>query len=111
MVSLDIESTIIVTMSHAASVVKGAGMTDATAPPAHDQAMTDWLSRYAAALGVDAPTAEAIDQILRLAGMAAHASVRQAAPVACWLAAQAAVPLAEALTIAAGVEAERAPVQ
>jgi Domain of unknown function (DUF6457) len=73
--------------------------------------MTDWLDRYAAALEVDAPTAEAIDQILRLAGVAAHATVRQAAPVACWLAAQSAIPLDEALTIAAGTEAERAPLQ
>jgi hypothetical protein len=110
-VSLDIESTINVTMSYAASVVKGAGMTDAAGPPAHDQGMTEWLSRYAAALEVDAPTAEAIDQILRLAAVAAHATVRQAAPVACWLAAQAAVSLDEALTIAGATEAERAPVQ
>jgi uncharacterized protein DUF6457 len=98
-------------MSYAASVVKGARMTDAAGPPAHDQAMTDWLGRYAAALEVAAPTTEAVDQILRLAAVAAHASVRQAAPVACWLAAQAAVSLDEALTIAVGMEAERAPVQ
>jgi len=86
-------------------------MTDVAGPPTHDQVLTEWLGRYAAALGVDAPAPEAIDQILRLAAVAAHASARQAAPVACWLAAQAAVPLEEALTIAVGMEAERAPAQ
>jgi Domain of unknown function (DUF6457) len=92
-------------MMHGQGAVKGGGMTDPSAPAAHDQALTEWLSRYAAALGVDAPTAEAIDQILRLAAVAAHATVRQAAPVACWLAAQAAVPLDEALGIAVRMEA------
>ena len=92
-------------MIHEQTVVKGGGMTDPSAPAAHDQALTEWLSRYAAALGVDAPTAEAIDQILRLAAIAAHATVRQAAPVACWLAAQAAVSLDEALGIAVRTEA------
>ena len=91
-------------MYYGKRVVKGAGMTDLATPPEHDQAMTVWLGRYAAALEVDAPTAEAIDQILRLAAVAAHATVRQAAPVACWLAAQAAVPLDEALAIAARME-------
>ena len=80
-------------------------MTDPATPPEHHQAMTVWLGRYAAALEVDAPTAEAIDQILRLAAIAAHATVRQAAPVACWLAAQAAVSLDEALAIAVRTEA------
>jgi hypothetical protein len=79
-------------------------MTDPATPAEHDQALTEWLSRYAAALEVGAPGAEAIDQILRLAAVAAHATVRQAAPVACWLAAQAAVPLDEALAIAARIE-------
>ena len=79
-------------------------MKDPATPPQHDPAMTDWLSRYAAALEVDAPTPEAIDQILRLAAVAAHATVRQAAPVACWLAARALVPLDEALAIAVHME-------
>lgn len=79
-------------------------MTDPPTPAEHDQAMAEWLGRYAAALEVGAPSAEAIDQILRLAAVAAHATVRQAAPVACWVAAQAAVPLDEALAIAANME-------
>ena len=80
-------------------------MNDPATPPEHDQAMTEWLSRYAAALEVDAPTAEEIDQVLRLAAVAAHATVRQAAPVACWLASRAPVPLDEALAIAVRMEA------
>ena len=80
-------------------------MNDPATTAEHDQAMSEWLSRYAAALEVDAPTAEAIDQLLRLAAVAAHASVRQAAPVACWLASRARVPLDEALAIAVRIEA------
>lgn len=49
----------------------------------------EWIERFAATLGVPAPSAEEIDQILRLAGAAAHASERTAAPVACWIAAAA----------------------
>ena len=49
----------------------------------------EWIERFAATLGVPAPNVEEIDQILRLAGVAAHASERTAAPVACWMAARA----------------------
>jgi hypothetical protein len=49
----------------------------------------EWIDAYAAALGVAAPDDAAIEEILRLAGIAAHASERVAAPVACWLAAAA----------------------
>ncbi len=49
----------------------------------------EWIERFATTLGVPAPSAEQVDQILRLAGEAAHASERTAAPVACWLAATA----------------------
>ncbi len=44
---------------------------------------------YAEQLGIDAPDEEERDHILALAGTAAHASERTAAPVACWLAARA----------------------
>ena len=49
----------------------------------------EWIDAYARALGVTPPTSEEIDGILRLAALAAHASERRAAPVACWLAARA----------------------
>ena len=73
--------------------------------------MTDreWIARFAAALGVRAPTDEEVEQILALAGIAAHASARTAAPVACWLAAAAGRPLAESLTLASAVATQPAP--
>ena len=45
----------------------------------------EWLTQYAEKLGVPMLSAEEIDTILALAGVAAHASERIAAPVACWL--------------------------
>jgi Domain of unknown function (DUF6457) len=49
----------------------------------------EWVRRFAAELGTDAPSAEEIDQILKLAAIAAHGSERTAAPVACWVGGQA----------------------
>jgi hypothetical protein len=57
----------------------------------------DWLAAYAEQLGTAAPTKEELKAILDLAGEAAHASERIAAPVACWLAARAGVGLDEAM--------------
>ncbi|HEY7076331.1 MAG TPA: DUF6457 domain-containing protein [Solirubrobacteraceae bacterium] len=54
-------------------------------PPSAEQ----WLAAFAAALELPPPTAEEYDDLLALAGTAAHASERTAAPVACWLAARA----------------------
>ena len=63
-----------------------------------EPAALEWLDRYAAAVGVPAPGVEEVATLLALAGAAAHASHRQAAPVACWLAALAGLSPAEALT-------------
>jgi hypothetical protein len=63
----------------------------------------EWVTAYAQRLGVPAPTPEDFARILDLAGEAAHASERVAAPVACWVAAQAGVSLEEALRSAAEV--------
>jgi hypothetical protein len=62
-----------------------------------DPAALDWLDRYAAAIGMPAASAEEMTALLSLAATAAHASHRQAAPVACWLAARAGLSPAEAL--------------
>lgn len=59
-----------------------------------------WLDRYAALLGVDAPSEDQIDTLLALAGVAAHASERTAAPLSCWMAAAARVAPDEALALA-----------
>ena len=63
----------------------------------------EWNAAFAAELGVDAPDQATIDQLLDLAGVAAHASERIAAPIACWLIGRAGVTPAEALERARGV--------
>jgi hypothetical protein len=60
----------------------------------------EWIAAFAAAVGRPAPTQQEIDAVLALASTAAHASERRAAPIACWLAASAGVPLAEAQVFA-----------
>jgi hypothetical protein len=65
-----------------------------------------WLQAFADRLGVDAPSEEDVTRILELAGSAAHASHRTAAPVACWMAAAAGLSPHEALEIARRVDAE-----
>jgi hypothetical protein len=60
----------------------------------------EWLAAYAEKLGAKPPTAEDFRVILELAGVAAHSSERVAAPAACWVAANAGVPLDEALRLA-----------
>ncbi len=59
-----------------------------------------WITRFAEALGTEPPSPAEIEVLLDLAGTAAHASHRQAAPVACWLAARAGVTPAAALDTA-----------
>ncbi len=45
----------------------------------------EWIAAFATQLGVDAPDDATIDALLELAGIAAHASERIAAPIACYL--------------------------
>ena len=66
----------------------------------------DFVRRFAEEIGVDPPPATEFEGILELAGVAAHASARQAAPVTCWLAAAAGLPVEEALDVARRVEDE-----
>jgi hypothetical protein len=66
----------------------------------------EWLAAFAHALGVGAPSLEDADAVLGLAGLAAHASERAAAPVACWIAARAGVTAAEAARVAATLHVE-----
>ena len=63
----------------------------------------DWCRRFAAAARVEAPTEEEMDDLLALAGVAAHTSARQAAPITCWLAARAGLSTADALTLASSI--------
>jgi hypothetical protein len=59
-----------------------------------------WLMRYSEILGVAPPSEAEIEALLALAGVAAHASERAAAPVSCWVAARAKKSADEALTAA-----------
>ncbi len=61
---------------------------DPTPPDAAAGAAADpvqWLAGFAASLGVEPPDADTIATLLDLAGVAAHASARTAAPIACYL--------------------------
>jgi hypothetical protein len=60
----------------------------------------EWLGAFATELGVPVPTEQETTELLALASTAAHASERVAAPLSCWLAAQAGITAAEALAVA-----------
>lgn len=53
-----------------------------------------WIEAFAREIGLSPPGQDEIDAILELAGTAAHASERTAAPVATWLAGQSGKSLA-----------------
>lgn len=67
--------------------------------------MTDkeWIALFAAQLGVEPPSAAETEELLALAAVAAHASERTAAPVACWLVARAGTAPSDAVAIASAV--------
>ena len=81
---------------------------DRRRPPAgllrYGQGMTlsahEWTERFATQLAVAPPTDEEQASLLGLAGVAAHASERTAAPICCWLAARAGIAPSEALRLA-----------
>ena len=60
----------------------------------------NWIAAFADKLGTTAPSEQEVETILALAGVAAHASERTAAPVACWLAARAGIELNAAMAAA-----------
>jgi hypothetical protein len=63
----------------------------------------DWLTAFAEEIGVPAPNREQMDEILRLAAVAAHASERIAAPIACYLTGTAGRSLEDAIAVAEGL--------
>lgn len=65
----------------------------------------EWVERFAAEVGVEAPSAEEIEAVLKLAATAAHGSERQAAPVATWLAGRTGRPIAELAMLGEQLEA------
>jgi Domain of unknown function (DUF6457) len=64
-----------------------------------------WIARFAELLGVEAPSAALIDELLALAGDAAHGSERIAAPIACFLVGRAGIDTEAARRVAATVSA------
>ncbi len=71
----------------------------------------DWTAGLASALGVPPPTPEELADLLELAGVAAHASERWAAPLSCWLVARAGMAPAEALALARRLAGDDDPVR
>jgi hypothetical protein len=45
----------------------------------------EWIAAFAREAGVTPPSVGEIGELLELAGVAAHASERTAAPLACWI--------------------------
>jgi hypothetical protein len=56
----------------------------------------EWIASFAASIGVEAPDEATIEALLDLAGVAAHASERIAAPIACYLVGRAGLDVAAA---------------
>jgi hypothetical protein len=67
-----------------------------------------WVRALAARLGVPPPSDEETEALLAVAGTAAHASERVAAPLSCWLVGRAGVDPTEVKSVAAELAAELA---
>ena len=65
-----------------------------------------WVRTFAEQAGAQAPDRDQIDEILRLAAVAAHSSERIAAPIACWIAGTTGRPLAELRALAESLASE-----
>jgi hypothetical protein len=63
----------------------------------------EWVAAFAADLGCEPPDDATIDTLLELAGVAAHASERTAAPIACYLVGRAGLAPDQALERARGI--------
>jgi Domain of unknown function (DUF6457) len=60
----------------------------------------EWVRTFAEQAGAPPPSDEQMDEILRLAAVAAHSSERIAAPIACWVAGTTGRPIAELREVA-----------
>jgi hypothetical protein len=60
----------------------------------------EWIAAFAREAGVERPSVEEIRELLDLAGTAAHASERTAAPLACWIAGRSSLSLQELRAVA-----------
>lgn len=64
----------------------------------------EWITTFAGALGCPPPDDATIETLLELAGVAAHASERIAAPIAAFLVGRSGIDPVEALARARSVE-------
>jgi hypothetical protein len=63
----------------------------------------EWIAALAERAGVERPSVAETRELLELAGAAAHASERTAAPLACWIAGRSSLTLQELLGAAAQI--------
>ena len=66
-----------------------------------------WTKGFAGEIGLEAPDQAKINDILKLAAVAAHASERISAPIACYLAGVSGRPLDELIGVAEALEASQ----
>jgi uncharacterized protein DUF6457 len=78
-------------------------MADDTNQHSGSQSGAQWVAQFAAALGLDAPDEATTNTLLDLAGAAAHASERTAAPIACYLVGRAGLSADDALAVASRI--------
>ncbi|HEX3539129.1 MAG TPA: DUF6457 domain-containing protein [Acidimicrobiales bacterium] len=74
-------------------------MTEPVAQPPATGA-TQWIEAFARELGVEAPSRDVVERLLAMATVAAHASQRTAAPIACYLVGRAGASLERAAAAA-----------
>jgi Domain of unknown function (DUF6457) len=66
----------------------------------------EWITRFAQLAHVPAPSPQQADELLALAGAAAHASERTAAPLACWIAGRSRLSPAQLCDLARAVSGD-----
>jgi len=66
----------------------------------------DWIQRFAERVDAPVPDAAEVGELLAMAGTAAHASERTAAPISTWLAARAGLSPEDAFVAAKALAAE-----
>lgn len=60
----------------------------------------EWVRTFAERAGAEPPDQDLMDEILKLASVAAHSSERKAAPIACWIAGTTGRPVPELRALA-----------
>ncbi len=69
----------------------------------------EWIAVFAGEAGVERPSPQEVRELLDLAGIAAHASERTAAPLACWIAGRSGRSLSQLREAARRASASESP--